>query len=243
MVDVRLRIGYQEVADRYFWLRHRLAPIFDGLPPWANLVIDPVLAGGLAAAPLPDECEGGAFRAAVDAGLAGLAAAPPVPPGRREMVQAAALSLDGPRIEAAVSWAAGQLGLEFPPGCRLLVDVALVADGVPRGGVTGDRGDGPACFVAVATYGPSTLAELVVHEALHAVDGTCPRPSALSRLREEPGASPQLWHALLFVAAAEAVRRFIEVDHQDFGTTHGYYRRAADAMAALAARGLPVFTG
>jgi hypothetical protein len=96
---------------------------------------------------------------------------------------------------------AAALGLESAAEAELAIEMTLVADGIALGGLTGELHNGqPACFAAVRGYCGSTLAELIVHEATHALDILNPvSDSLVQRLRAEPGADPQLWHATFFL--------------------------------------------
>ena len=252
-LDITLQ--YQVTADTFFWLREpcdggavdelrqEIAKIYSELPRWANVVLDPVVAGGPGLL-LPEDVEGIPLRSAAGKLASLLAQAPPVPAERRALVEEAISHLDPIELGAATEWVARRLGLEFPADTRLGIEVSVVAAGIALGGVTGERDERPACFVAVAAYdgsalGSSMLAELIIHEATHAVDMWCPSLTSLvHRLREEPGASPQLWHATFFRYAAQAVRRRIDPGHRDYGETHGYYGRSPAVMATLAARGI-----
>ena len=250
-LDVALH--YHAWADTFFWLREpcdggvvdelrrEIAGIYVELPRWANIVLDPVVAGGpgLLVDALPEDVDGLPLRRTAGRLASLLAQAPPVPAERRALVEQAISDLDPIELGAATEWVAWRLGLEFPTPTRLAIDVSVVAAGIALGGVTGERDERPACFVAVANYNTSTLAELIIHEATHAVDLLCPSTTSLvHQLREEPGASPQLWHATFFRYAAEAVRRRIDAHHVDYGEMHGYYGRSSGVMATLAARGI-----
>jgi len=212
----------------------------------AFLLLDPAVAGEpngpdgvLDAIPqLPSMVAGIPVAASLEGLARALQDALPPPQERRTLVEAALAALDIAAVERGVEWAAAALGFDEPG--ELTIVVVVVADGVPLGGLTGARLDErPICFVNVAGQEGSTFAEALIHEALHAVDMSCDsQRSLVHRLRSETGATPQLWHVPLFVAAAEATRRFIAPDHLDFGDTHGYYAKVPRELAELRARGV-----
>ncbi|MGQ0434501.1 MAG: hypothetical protein ACT452_19105 [Microthrixaceae bacterium] len=260
MPEVRLTIEYSEEADKYFWLREppdgsridglreRVAAIYSGLPPRAFLMLDAAVAGDpvgaqavLDAIPhLSEKVAGEPVRIALDGLVRALLEAPAPPSERRELVERALKAINIDVIEQSIGWVADLLDFRFPPSSTVEVDVKAVAAGVPLGGLTGARiDDRPICFVSVVGQEGSTFAEAVIHEATHVLDMSCKSDESLvERLRQEPGASHQLWHAPFFVAAAEATRRFVDPGHKDFGDTHGYYVRVPGEMAALEQRGL-----
>lgn len=238
-------------------LRRRIAAVYAGLPRRADILLDPMVASqppdevlaaliglgpaelGELAAHLPG-LDGNRLAQSVSELAHCLAAAPAPPADRRSSAEAAFASLDDAALGRAAASVADALGLAFPADAEITIPVRLVADGIPLGGVTGPTLAGqPACFAAVRGHEGSTLAELVVHEATHALDIlSSAEDSLVQRLRGEPGADPQLWHATFFLAAAAAVRRHITADHQDFGVTHGYYQRVPTVVRDLIARGI-----
>jgi hypothetical protein len=240
-------------------LRDKIAAVIGRLPRQAATVIDPIMAshGGdlrapvspLAALPASELAAAddalqpflGARLSQLVTELAGYLAASAAPPAsRRSVAEGAIGGLDLPALASAVEMVATVLGFVFPAGAELPISVTLVADGVELGGVTGDVSDRqPACFVSVAPHPGSTLAEVIVHEATHAIDILCDSGSSLvHQLRREAGAHPQLWHATFFLAAAAAVRRHIESGHEDFGSTHGYYAKVPAIISELQDRGI-----
>lgn len=174
---------------------------------------------------------------------------------RREEAAAAALaSIRGllpPETEAACldlvcdTFAFGARDVEIP--------VAVVASGVPLGGLTGEGpDDAPFCVVGAQALAGTLLVETVIHEATHALgmherDGGDDRAggSPVARLREASlaaagGGGPfgQLWHVPYFVTAAEAVRRFVDPTHVPYGDARGYYGRVGRAAEIV----VPVWT-
>ncbi len=255
-----LEIAYDSRADTYFWLRerpdgsavdairNRVALIYAGLDLSAFLLLDPAIAGepeGPAAVlavvdQLPEQIDGVPAREALTALAQCVVDAPPVPRERRRIVEAAIETLDLDAVAEATKWAAAQLGFRFADASPMVVAVGAVAAGVPLGGLTGQRLDGrPICFVATTPHAGSTLAEAVVHEALHALDLQCSDDASLvEQLRNEPWHGSQLWHVPFFLAAGESVRRFVSSSHEDYGVTHGYYAKVPQELDALRERGI-----
>lgn len=260
MVAVRVNASYDDNADKYFWLREpmdgsdidlfrrRVAAVYAPLPPTAFMMLDPAVAGEpsgpeavrTAIPDLPSDIAGIPVHDALSALADVLSEAPAPPPERRREVENALREQAPESIEIAAAWVADALGLVFPAGTTLEVDVCVVAGGVPLGGLTGQRIDGrPVCFAAVRGQQGSTFAEVLVHEVTHAVDFSCTSATSLvAELRNEPGNLSQLWHAPYFVASAEAIRRFVASDHRDYGDTHGYYAKVPGEMRTLAERGI-----
>lgn len=257
---VQLLARYVETTDKYFWLRQapggdafddlreRVRAVYADLPPTAFMMLDPAVAGEeggpeelLALLPdLPSEVAGMPVRRALEELAHSLRAAPAPPAPRRAQVERELEALDIPQIEAAIQWVAATLGFAFADDTTLQIDARVVADGIPLGGLTGQRLDGrPVCFVAVTGQEGPTLAEALIHEATHAIDMLCDSEESLvARLRHEPTSSHQLWHVPFFVASAQATRHFVDADHKDYGVTHGYYAKVPAEMSLLQERGV-----
>jgi hypothetical protein len=115
----------------------------------------------------------------------------------------------------------------------------LLATRLPEpGAVTFRRaGGGGVAMVGIRGLDPSTLAEVVVHESLHALDlATAGQDTLFADLRRAlaaAGLAPEerrardAVHALFFFQAAEAVRRQIDPEHVDYGIRHELYPRLA----------------
>lgn len=159
-----------------------------------------------------------------------------------------------PERQVQLEAAAERLGaiLNGPAGAAILADVARELDlAAPReplaihlvtraprpGAITLRAANGPTSFVAVDGLADSLAIEIIVHEALHALDAlTEERGSLPSRLRtalEAAGVSARseahrnAVHALFFVAAGALVRRHVDADHEDYGVTRGVYEQLA----------------
>ncbi len=132
------------------------------------------------------------------------------------------------RLPALLAAAAGTLDLAGP--CPR-IPVILVPVMPAPGAATFRGADGPFVVTGVDGLAGADLAEVVLHEALHALEAAG-GPGVPARLQEElqrRGADPftvrQLPHALLFVVAAQAVRDLMEPTHQPVGRSRGAYDR------------------
>lgn len=157
-----------------------------------------------------------------------------------------------PERQAALEAEARRLGelLNGPVGAKLLADVERELDLAPPreplpihlvtraprpGAITLRATSGPVSFVAVGDLAASLAAEVVVHEALHALDAlSAERASLPSRLRaalEGAGVSAHsdvyrdAVHALFFVEAGALVRRHVDPEHEDYGAQRDVYAR------------------
>jgi len=126
---------------------------------------------------------------------------------------------------------------------RIAIPVYLVAEASWPGAVThlDDAGRG-VCFVAVDPEPGTLLFETVLHEATHALDIATDDESALGALRkklEAAGHGPRdkayhdLPHTLMFVQAAESVRRVIDPAHVDYGESEKVYERLGASAEAV----------
>lgn len=134
-----------------------------------------------------------------------------------------------------------RLDLERPDGP---VTVYLVVDAPsPRGFTRVDREGRPVCFVSVADTKGTELAEMPVHEMIHALDATQgTRRGALRELRLKLGAaglsptSREGWeavHILMFIQSGETIRRVIDNRHHHFGEWFGTYSRSPKSAPLL----------
>jgi hypothetical protein len=139
--------------------------------------------------------------------------------------------------EAAIEYMKRQLHMKTDYGP---VPVQLFAEAPPPGASTSaSRGIGAVCFVGVSVFSDSTLAEVVLHEAIHALDlRTRGQPTALNHLRDklrEAGLDKDnpllrdIPHAVIFVQAGETVRRLINPDHEHYGHDHAFYKKTPEA--------------
>lgn len=124
------------------------------------------------------------------------------------------------------------------------IPVYLVSTAPFPGGFTHRRrGGGGVCFVSVENHGDALLCEIVLHETLHALEvATEGQPTALRQLRlqlREAGLGPNdralrdVPHTVIFVQAAETVRRLLDPTHQHYGEICGYYAKVPAAVHAV----------
>jgi len=145
---------------------------------------------------------------------------------------------------AEAAWSAGlttQLDLALPAQPVLTY---LVAEAPPPWGYTRlDRGSQPMIIIGVGGVEGTTLAELPVHELVHALDarqgGERGALRSLRLLLSNQGIpqgsveNNQITHALMYVASGEVMRRIVENRHRHFGETYGTYERMPDVAPAL----------
>ncbi len=164
-------------------------------------------------------------------------------PERRARIEAARKdlreSLGEGREAALLERIEALLGLRSP---EEPIPVMLVGRAPWPGAVTHRTPKGAACFVAVEDRRGPALAEVVLHESLHAMDAVTehPAPTLLDAQREAfraakvpPGdrRAGNALHTFLFLAAGEAVRTVLDPDYEDYGVTSGVYERLGKAAA------------
>jgi hypothetical protein len=158
-------------------------------------------------------------------------------PERAERLEAAAerlaATLDGPVGTA--------LFQELCRAQRMQLDgervpVVLVTKAPWPGAVTFRRpGGGGLCVVSLGDLEHGLLMETVVHESIHALDvATMEQATLLQVLRSalttagfdrRDRRAADTVHALLFLHAAELVRRHLDPEHVDYGEREGVYAR------------------
>jgi hypothetical protein len=145
-----------------------------------------------------------------------------------------------PRLDECLADLRQHLDLDDPSGP---IPVYLVAQApAPQGFTHRRRGGGGICFVGVADLPASLLCEVVLHETTHALDVGTPQGSVLKELRDRlaaaglgpaSAAGRDVPHTLIFVEAAETVRRRLDPAHRDYGAVRGYYAKVPRAVAAV----------
>jgi hypothetical protein len=133
------------------------------------------------------------------------------------------------------------LDLEMPAKSTLLYLTAEAPE--PWGFTRLDRGSQPVIYLGVGSVEGSTLAELAVHELIHALDAR--QGGGRGALRElriqlnDAGVttgspeSSRIVHALMYVESGEVMRRIVSSRHRHFGETYGTYGRMADVAPSL----------
>lgn len=153
---------------------------------------------------------------------------------------------DAAKATAALDWLSSLLGLEKRPK---RIEVILVPKTTSKEGMTVQTMDGPRIILAAESLKGSDLVEVVLHETLHVLDISNPASGffvearkSLTEAKRPAEEVEQLPHTLMFVMASEAVRKFYEPKHVDYGQTHGTYKRGLDKYlkaAKAAYRALP----
>jgi hypothetical protein len=155
-------------------------------------------------------------------------------PARKQALEQAVQRLElGYRPQEAAAFAFVEQHLGFPQQ-PVAIPVYLVLDGpFPQAFTHRRRGGGGVCFVGVRALEGSQLYEALLHEATHALDVAAGQaPTALATLRwtlrqqgvlDNDRRMRDVPHTLMFVNAAEAVRRTIDPAHRDHGDVAGYY--------------------
>jgi len=145
-----------------------------------------------------------------------------------------------PKQKECFDYMLDSLGMKDP---KTAIPVYITAVGPDPGAVTHRRGPYEGvCFVAASAAEGTQLLETVLHEATHALDVAEESEGALEQIRsglQEAGFGPfdkdlrDVPHTLMFVQAAETIRRKIDPGHKDYGEVMGYYAKVPSAVAAV----------
>ena len=146
-----------------------------------------------------------------------------------------------PKEDAWVASLTTSLDLQISPKPILTY---LVAEAPPPWGYTRlDRGSQPMIVIGVGEIEGMTLAELPVHELVHALDARQGgERGALRTLRQSLSAAgvplgsaenSQITHLLMYVASGEVMRRQVDKKHIHFGESYGTYGRMPEAAPSL----------
>ena len=141
----------------------------------------------------------------------------------------------GAREAELLAFHLASLGMRDP---GLAIPVYLMAEAPWPGAVThlDEEGRG-VCFVAVKGEEGSQLLETVLHEVTHALDVASDEwvlndlrgALAAAGIGRRDAAFRDLPHTLMFVQAAESIRRIVAPEHRDYGDVSGYYGRAPES--------------
>jgi hypothetical protein len=183
----------------------------------------------------------------------GLAAAEPaflreLWPQRRVKLEAAAADLRTqiePRQEEIYRYVQESLNIARP---QETIPLYLVLEGPWPGAQTYRARAGGRCFVALADHSGSQQLESVIHETLHVLDDSTRGESSVfnelqAAMREagiprNDSLRHDVPHTVMFVQAAETVRRLLDPTHVDYGETEmwgrpGLYARQPRIPAAV----------
>lgn len=164
-------------------------------------------------------------------------------PQRRQALEAALASLQaGLGAHAAQCFAdvTAAFGMRDP---GTPIPVYLVTEEPPPGAHTIRTRGGTASFVSIHKVEGSLLAEMVLHEAIHALDSaTGDQDTVLVDLRgrlEQAGVLPNspvmrdLPHILMFAQAADTIRRVLDPAHRPYAEVSGVYERIGPRSQAV----------
>jgi hypothetical protein len=154
----------------------------------------------------------------------------------RERIEAELLS----KQDEVFTYVIESLAMRDP---RQAIPLYLVSDAPSPGGFTHRYRGGGVCFVGVDGASGSMLHETVIHESIHALDiATDEQETALQVLRKrlrEKGFGPRsqayrdVPHTVIFVQAAETVKRLLDPQHKHYGDVSGYYENVPEATRAV----------
>ncbi|MBX3117852.1 MAG: hypothetical protein KF784_02220 [Fimbriimonadaceae bacterium] len=143
------------------------------------------------------------------------------------------------RTQEIFSWLDSMLGVESAPAEIKVIPVPRYP---AQGAITLRTITGPLVLVSCEKFRGADFAEALLHECIHALEAGSKRVELLADLRTQLRAKQvdsfdeeQLPHALFFIIAAEATRRFIDSDHKDVGHKIGTYKRGLEPFRAFGA--------
>lgn len=121
------------------------------------------------------------------------------------------------------------------------IPIYLVAQSPPPHAITHRTLGGGVCFVGVQDADSSLFMEETLHETIHALDlvNSSSSLQTLRKMLSDAGLKPadrayrDIPHTLMFVQAAETVRRCVDQAHRDYGDALGYYLKVPEAAAAV----------
>jgi len=166
-------------------------------------------------------------------------------PDHEQMITDASDNLERLIGDHGVSVLAGVVrDLGFRTDLRPLL-VFLVAEAPPPyGSTSSSRGIGVRSFVGISDFSPLELAEIAIHEAIHALDlRSSGSENALNLVRQKmrsTGIRPNnpafrdIPHAIIFVQANETVRRLFDDTHPPFGPDHAFCQRSPETAERVA---------
>jgi len=125
-------------------------------------------------------------------------------------------------------------GIATPPK---RIDIRLVPRMAGPEGMTVRTSTGLLVVIGLGKFRGSDFAEVVLHEATHVFDTAAGSDSLFGKLRVALKAGnrsafelEEVPHTVMFILAAEAVRRFIDPAHKDVGASFGIYSRGLEPI-------------
>lgn len=134
-----------------------------------------------------------------------------------------------PRLDQVYDFLGESLGVQkMLPRIRVIVAPLLAG----KGGITLRTMDGPLVVVGCNRFEGFDFDEVLIHETIHALDSVEGNVGLFAAYRRDLAAagfdSPTVElfvHTAIFMHAAEAVRRCIDIGHKDVGETFEIYSR------------------
>lgn len=166
-------------------------------------------------------------------------------PGHEKIIRERTIEIERDLLSKqgeCIDFMLNHLGIVDP---KAMVPVFLVADAPFPGAFTFRRRGGlGVCYVSCTDqhHRQSLLYEQVLHEATHAFDLASGGKSVFGQLRDRLTAAGvsqtdrnlrDVPHTVMFVQAAETIRRLIDPNHKHYGHVAGYYDKVPAATAAV----------
>ena len=111
------------------------------------------------------------------------------------------------------------------------IKVLVVPQLAGKGGITLRTLDGVLVVIGCNRFEGMDFEEVLIHETIHALDAMESNVGMFVTLRRELAEAKvdqsvieQIVHTMVFMHAAEAVRKSVNVDHKDVGDTFGIYK-------------------
>lgn len=156
-----------------------------------------------------------------------------------------------PKIAPCINYMLEHLGMKDP---QTTIPVYLVVDMPWPGAHTYVRDGGRAlCIVSInkSEFEGSPLYETILHEATHALDIETGGEGVFDVMRDRLLAAGltrrnklfrNVPHTIMFVQAAETIRRIVDPKHEHYGVVSTYYERISTPNAAVGAKVRDVWT-
>jgi len=156
-----------------------------------------------------------------------------------------------PKMAPCIKYMIEQLGMQDP---KATIPVYLVVDKPWPGAETYIRDDGGAlCIVSInkSRFEGSLLYEIILHEVTHALDIEAGSKDVFDVMRNKLLAAGltrrnklfrDVPHTIMFVQAAETIRRIVDPKHEHYGVVSKYYDRISMPNASVGEKVRDVWT-
>lgn len=156
-----------------------------------------------------------------------------------------------PKMASCINYMLEHLGMKDP---LATIPVYLVVDMPWPGATTKRRDDGGAlCFIGInkSEFEGSLLYETILHEATHALDIETGGEGVFDVMRNKQLAAGltrrnklfhDVPHTLIFVQAAETIRRIVDPKHEHYGVVSKYYDRISSPNVSVGGKVRDVWT-